>query len=114
VDGIADLVTVHFPWGSLLRGVIGQELSVASRLAGLVKPGGNLRLLVSAAERDRRSGLAVIEPEEVVAAWLRLGFRAIACRPATPAAVAASRSTWAKRLGSRSDRAVWLIELCRV
>jgi hypothetical protein len=114
LDGLADLVTVHFPWGSLLRGATGAEPAITGRLAALVKVGGTLRLLISAAERDRASGLTSVEPDAVVAGWQRYGFAATDCRPATGDDVSESRSTWAKRLGQRRDRSIWLFEFRRV
>ena len=42
-DGLADVVTVLFPWGSLLRGALGLDSRVAASIARLVAPGGRLR-----------------------------------------------------------------------
>jgi 16S rRNA (adenine(1408)-N(1))-methyltransferase len=56
LDGVADLVTVQFPWGSLLRGLLAADPRVMGGLAGLLGPGGALRLLVSSTDRDRAPG----------------------------------------------------------
>jgi hypothetical protein len=48
LDGLAALVTVHFPWGSLLRGLLAAEPAVLGGLTRILRPGGSLRLLVSA------------------------------------------------------------------
>jgi hypothetical protein len=93
---------------------VGGDDRIASRLAALVKPSGTLRLLLSAAERDARAGLAAIEPDSVAATWIRHGFEVAVCREATAADVDSSRSTWAKRLGRHRDRSIWLLELRRV
>jgi hypothetical protein len=110
--GFASLVTVHFPWGSLMRAATGQDAEGAAAVARLVAPGGELRLLVSAVERDAASGVTALNPGEVVDAYRELGLRLLACRPATADDIAAARSTWAKRLLSTGrDRVTWLIEL---
>jgi hypothetical protein len=65
--GLATLVTLHFPWGTLLRAALGQDAEGAARLARLPAAGGRLRLLLSAAERDAGRGAVAIDPEGVVA-----------------------------------------------
>jgi hypothetical protein len=78
----------------------------------LVAPGGRLRLLLSAAERDATAGgLDDLDPASVVAAYAELGLVAHACRPASPEDVSAAHSSWARRLlASGRDRRTWLIE----
>lgn len=111
--GFASLVTVLFPWGSLLRAASGQDAEGAARIARLVAPGGRLRLLLSAAARDATSGgVADLDPATVVAAYAELGLAARACRPASAEDLAAAHSTWARRLlASGRDRRTWFIEL---
>ena len=110
--GFASLVTVYFPWGSLLRAAAGQDADGAAGIALLVAPGGLLRLLVSAAERDAGGGVVDLDPAAVVAAYHRLGLEPRSCRPAASADVAAAHSTWGRRLlSSGRERRTWLIEL---
>ena len=52
-DGLADHVTILFPWGSLLRGALGLDPAVAAAIARLIAPGGRLEIVVSIVERDR-------------------------------------------------------------
>ena len=112
MTSIASLVVVHFPWGSLLRAALGEDEAGAARLAALVAPGGTLRLLVSASDRDAARGAVELRPEEIAAAYSRLGMRPVTCRVATRADVAEARSSWAKRLLAAADgRVAWLIEL---
>ena len=54
--GTGSLVTVSFPWGSLLQGVLGRRPAVLCGVAGLVAPGGALEILVSVTQRDRVAG----------------------------------------------------------
>jgi 16S rRNA (adenine(1408)-N(1))-methyltransferase len=98
---LAARVTVHFPWGSLLRGCLGGDAAVASGIAELVAPGGVLELLVAPADRDGLDGLPT-EPAAVIAAatstFGTLGLRFVEARAASDAEVRASGSTWARRL----------------
>jgi 16S rRNA (adenine(1408)-N(1))-methyltransferase len=116
--GRADLVTVRFPWASLLRGCLGRDRTVAAGVAGLVAAGGVLELLLAPAARDGLDDLPV-EPDAVAEAAVRafeeFDRTAVEARPATDAEVAASDSTWAKRLRSQRpvDRTVMLIRLVR-
>jgi len=113
--GVGDLVTVHFPWGSLLHGATGADPQGAERLAILVAAGGRLRLLLSAAPGDARGGISEIDPSHVVATFERLGLGAVEVRRATLADVHAARSSWGRRLlsGGNGARRAWLFELAR-
>src|SRR2546429_5231486 len=48
LGGIADEATIHFPWGSLLRGVTRDDEAVLSPLARLLRIGGRLELVLQA------------------------------------------------------------------
>jgi 16S rRNA (adenine(1408)-N(1))-methyltransferase len=113
LDGLADLVTVHFPWGSLLRGLLGADPTVMSGLTRIMVPGATLVMLVSSTARDHGAGVAPIQEPALHAlagAYDRYGLTVTTVRPATPADVAAARSTWGKRLGAGRQRPAWLLE----
>jgi 16S rRNA (adenine(1408)-N(1))-methyltransferase len=113
LDGLADLVTVHFPWGSLLRGLLAAEPAVLGGLNRILRPGGSLRLLVSATDRDAGAGVGPLRASDLAAlagAYAGYGLAVVRARPATPADVAASHSTWGKRLGAGRHRPAWLLE----
>lgn len=100
--GRAALVTVLFPWGSLLRGCLGLDEAVATGLAGLVAPGGVLELVIATAPRDRLAGVPTSEAaiiEAAAGAFRPHGLEVVVARAATPAEVAATGSSWARRLG---------------
>jgi 16S rRNA (adenine(1408)-N(1))-methyltransferase len=123
--GIAVVVTVHFPWASLLSGCLGADPRVAVGIASLLRPTGELELVLAPSPRDRLDGLPTTPAEVVEAAtatFAALGLRRIVGREATVDEIRASGSTWAKRLlaaaneretgGSRragSDRRVVLV-----
>jgi 16S rRNA (adenine(1408)-N(1))-methyltransferase len=96
--GIADEVTVHFPWGSLLRGLLAADPAVLAPLATLLKEDGELRLLLSATERD---GLAESSPrafESGASAYAQHGLGLVEARWASTGDLRGARSSWAKRL----------------
>jgi 16S rRNA (adenine(1408)-N(1))-methyltransferase len=104
---LADEVTIHFPWGSLLRGLVDGSSSVVGPLASLMKAGAELRVLLSAVDRD---GVAEVTPSVVAsrrARYAEEGLHLVDAEWASNAVVAESRSAWAKRLAvGRARRAV--------
>jgi len=100
-------VVVHFPWGSLLRGLVDGSSSVVGPIAGLMKSGAELRVLLSAVDRD---GFTEVTPSVLNArraAYAQHGLHLKEARWASDAIVAESRSAWAKRLGvGRTRQAV--------
>jgi hypothetical protein len=113
LDEFADLVTVHFPWGSLRDAAAGHDPTVSGRIGSLIRPGGSLRLVLSAAERD---GTAGIHPEAVATTHAALGLTLAECRPATLDDAIAVHSSWGKRLLRRPDpsRSAWSYRLDRL
>ena len=112
LEASADLVTVRFPWGSLLRGVVGADAAVAAGVAGLVAVGGSLELLLAPAGRDGLDGLPTSTQglvAGVAGAFHAHGFAIEEVRTPTGAEVKATGSTWARRL----DRRPTLIRLVR-
>jgi 16S rRNA (adenine(1408)-N(1))-methyltransferase len=112
LSGVAELVTVRFPWGSLLRGCLGEDPGVAAGLAGLVAAGGRLDLLLAPAARDGLAGMPIDAQAVVDAttrAFVQLGLALVEGRPATAAEIRASGSTWARRL----DRPAVLVRFAR-
>jgi 16S rRNA (adenine(1408)-N(1))-methyltransferase len=120
--GVADLLTVTLPWGSLLDGVLGRAPAVAEGLASLLAPAGTIEALVSTTTRDGR-GLPPLDPglaPVIGAAWRPIGLEIGDLRPATDAELATSSSTWARRLrlgeglGVRDGRPAWRLTLRRL
>ena len=113
LDGLADRVTVHFPWGSLLRGLLAADPAILDGLVRVMRPGATLSMLVSSTARDRGAGVGPIDQRSLAALavdYRRFGLEVTRVRPATPADVAASRSTWGRRLGAGAQRPAWLLE----
>jgi 16S rRNA (adenine(1408)-N(1))-methyltransferase len=109
--GLAGSLTVHFPWGSLLRGLLGRDDAVLGGVAQLLAPGAEGSALLSVVPRD---GVPPVPPwHELADAYSRHGLDLTEARPATGDEVAASRSSWAKRLRAGVERPVTLLRLRR-
>jgi 16S rRNA (adenine(1408)-N(1))-methyltransferase len=109
--GVADRVTVYFPWGSLLRGLLAGD-GVVSNLGALCANGAELTALWSVTDRDLASlGPVPRLPDE--GSFEAVGLEVCELRPATKAEVGATHSTWAKRLRAGVDRPVSLLRAVR-
>jgi hypothetical protein len=115
LHAIAAEVTILFPWGSLLRGALALDdaCDAASGIARLVAPGGIVRALISIDRRDRLAIPALEESAraDLAARWAGYGLTLTAFAPARPEEIAASGSSWARRLAAGRDRCVWRLEL---
>ena len=112
LDGLADAVTVHFPWGSLLRGLLRADPAAMAGLTRVMRPGATLSMLLSSTDRDRGAGVAPLQEPAVgalAASYAAWGLAVAEARPATAADVAAAHSTWGKRLGAGGRRSAWLV-----
>ncbi|MEV0031612.1 methyltransferase domain-containing protein [Nocardia sp. NPDC050793] len=112
LDGVADIVTVYFPWGSLLRGVVTADPVIVAGLARVMKPGASLSILVSVTEHDRSSGLPPIDERDLrdlTEPFAAQGLTITGVTPATAVDIAATGSSWGKRLGAGSQRSAWRI-----
>jgi 16S rRNA (adenine(1408)-N(1))-methyltransferase len=114
----ANLVTVTLPWGSLLLGALALDDEAAAGIAALVEPDGTLEVLVSVADRDAaRLGIAPLARGDHAAIgdrWAHYGLVVDAFEPVAAEAVAATGSTWARRLtagGRTANRAIWRLSL---
>jgi 16S rRNA (adenine(1408)-N(1))-methyltransferase len=98
LEDIADEVTIHFPWGSLLRGALAEDAGVFAAICRLPRPGGRLTLLLSVVARDGRAPLADNDLARVMAAYRARRFSLMERRAIARADVDAARSSWGKRL----------------
>jgi 16S rRNA (adenine(1408)-N(1))-methyltransferase len=87
-----------------------------SGVTGLMRPGAALSVLLSATERDGAAGVPSITERtqlDLVDAYARYGLTVTDVRPATSDDVAASHSTWGKRLGVGRNRPAWRLSAVR-
>ena len=118
---LAGELTITLPWGSLLAGVLGRDDRVMAGVASLVAPGGLVRSIVSTASCDGRDLPALDDALAAVIAetWARHGLTLETFRPATVGELAATHSTWARRLGitvggaGANTRQPWVLALRR-
>jgi 16S rRNA (adenine(1408)-N(1))-methyltransferase len=104
-------MTINFPWASLLRGVLGHDDEVLAGVARLLAPGACASALVSVLPRDGVPAIA--EAGQLAGTYARHGLCLAEVRPATAAEVAASGSSWAKRLRAGRARPVTLLRFTR-
>ncbi len=103
--GRTDEVTVLFPWGSLLRGVLGLPggEAAACGLASLVRAGGRAVAFVSVVPGDRLDGLSTLDTqalEQAARAHGANGLVPVGGRPATQEELRETGESWARRLGA--------------
>jgi 16S rRNA (adenine(1408)-N(1))-methyltransferase len=105
----ADMVTINFPYGSLLRGVVEGDERLVQRLDALLRPGGRIEVRINA------SALVAggFDPEGAaarVASTLRRVF-GVRCgiEPMERTELRTFPSRWAKRLGYGRQTDAWLI-----
>ena len=113
LDGVADQVLVHFPWGSLLRGVAQGRPEILSNIARVTRPGGELLAMWSITGRDVDAAGAPAPLDVLGAAYAAAGFEVVELRGASLEEIAAIGSTWAKRLGAGARRPVTLVRAFR-
>jgi 16S rRNA (adenine(1408)-N(1))-methyltransferase len=111
LHGLAGSMTVNFPWGSLLRGLLGEGDAVLAGVARLLAPGAEGAVLLSVVPRD---GMPPVPPRASLAPrYEHHGLELVELRAAAPEEVAAAASSWAKRLRAGRDRPVTLLRLRR-
>jgi 16S rRNA (adenine(1408)-N(1))-methyltransferase len=115
LDGIADTVHIHFPWGSLLRAVAMGDEAVLRRLRSICAPGALLKIVFAlACERDKseisRLKLEPLTPEFVKATLIpryhAAGFDVIEYSAVSPSDWPQLPTSWARRLAGNAERAL--------
>ncbi|MDN5861521.1 MAG: hypothetical protein L0H84_23205 [Pseudonocardia sp.] len=111
--GLCDVTEVHvlMPWGSLLRGMLG-EGPVLAALAAACRPGAPFLVTLNlhawrppvpevgnSAEPDPSSAISTLAPRYAAAGW-----RLATAEYLDDAGIAALATSWTKRLGSSRDQ----------
>lgn len=113
LESVADEVTVHFPWGSLLRGALGEDETVFEAICRLPRPSGVLTLMLSITARDGRAPLSEGDVARVKRANRSSGLVLAECRAVTRGDVEAARSSWGKRLDVGGTRPGLMLRFIR-
>ena len=114
LHGVADSMTIAFPWGSLLRGTLALDEAAAKGIAALLGRSATATATFSIEDRDRLQLPRLQEPMERSALadrWPRLGLAVCTLHPATADELATMPSTWARRLAAGRARSAWRLEL---
>jgi 16S rRNA (adenine(1408)-N(1))-methyltransferase len=118
LDGVADEVHVHFPWGSLLGAMCTGDRVVLENVRRICAPDALLEVVVALdPDRDRteieRLGLPAMSIEFIESVlkprYRDAGFEMIERRILGPAECAPMKCSWAKRLSQDRNRAVCYI-----
>jgi len=111
LTGVADRVSILFPWGSLLRGLVTGDGTIVGAIARLASPGADVTAMWSVVARDTsRMDVEPLPHDGLSDAFHALGMTVCELRPATRQEAVATGSTWAKRLlAGDASRAVTLL-----
>jgi 16S rRNA (adenine(1408)-N(1))-methyltransferase len=105
---VADHVTISFPWGSLLRGLVGAGARVLPAISRLCRTGATVQAIWSLTARDASAAIAP-DPDWLVDRFDAEGLQVVELREASLEEIAATGSSWAKRLGAGRDRPATLL-----
>ncbi len=113
LDGVANVVHVHFPWGSLLRGVATGEELVLHNLRRICADGAMLEVLIGLDPDRDLAEIARLElppltseylTNELVPKYRAAGFEMIERGVISPLSWPELASSWARRLRNFSER----------
>jgi 16S rRNA (adenine(1408)-N(1))-methyltransferase len=110
-----DEVTVLFPWGSLLRGIVAAEPALLGGLVDLLTADGRLTIMLSLTEHDAGLGGVPTSLDRdalgpLTSAAAAAGLDVVGCRLATRDEVLATGSSWSKRIRAGTPaRPAWLV-----
>ncbi len=113
LESVADEVTVHFPWGSLLRGALAEDESVFAAICRLPRSGGKLTLMLSVTARASRPPLSERDLARMRRAYRSGGLVLVEHRAVARADVEIARSSWGKRLDVGGTRPGLLLRFVR-
>ena len=112
--GLADAVRILFPWGSLLRGVLGRDDRIVRGIAALARPGAMVTAAISVTPADGVGNIRELDAATIADLQRELrtaGLRLTGSSRLDREEVRATRSTWGRRLlGAGGDRPVWQLE----
>ena len=118
LNGVADEVHIHFPWGSLLRAVATGDSRVLQNLRRVCAAGALLEVVIGLdPERDysemERLGLQTISPADMnsmlAPRYEDAGFKILETGELPPSEWAQLQTSWAKRLEGNANRTLFYI-----
>jgi 16S rRNA (adenine(1408)-N(1))-methyltransferase len=118
LDGVADEIHAHFPWGSLLRALALGDESILRHLRRVCAPGAWLEVVIALdPERDRaeieRLGLSPLSLEfletALIPRYRTAGFEVVEYGSLSPSEWPHLQTSWAKRLSGAARPLTYLI-----
>jgi 16S rRNA (adenine(1408)-N(1))-methyltransferase len=115
LNGVADEIHVHFPWGNLLGALVGGDLNVLKGLRKICSDGALLEVVTGLDEdRDRTelerlgiSDFSISHIKQVLTPlYLEAGFKITECGNLPPSHWPKLHTSWAKRLKHSSTRSL--------
>ena len=110
---VANQITINFPYGSLLRGLIDGDPNLLARLDRLLGPDGRLTVRVNARAFVAGGFDPVRGVDDVVAGLRRIPSVSVAWSALSQDDVRRFPSEWAGRIGYGKPTRADLIEVCR-
>jgi 16S rRNA (adenine(1408)-N(1))-methyltransferase len=120
--GRVSLLTVNYPWGSLLRTLAKPDPSALRAVIDPLEPGGRLTALLNASVTDDRDygerlGLPPLDDshvsERLVPGWQQSGLEVVSWRRLEPDEEPSHHTTWGRRLVRGSGRSTIAVEATR-
>jgi 16S rRNA (adenine(1408)-N(1))-methyltransferase len=118
LNGVADEIHIHFPWGSLLRAVATADAEILSSLRRISAPGCLLEIVIGIdPERDKTEIERLDIPEltpvflhsYLIPKYKAAGFDLLDCEILTGSEWSQLETSWAKRLRGNDQRHVWYL-----
>jgi len=118
LNGVADEIHIHFPWGSLLRAVATADAEILSSLRRISAPGCLLEMVIGIdPERDKTEIERLDIPEltpvflhsYLIPKYKAAGFDLLDCEILTGSEWSQLETSWAKRLRGNDQRHVWYL-----
>jgi 16S rRNA (adenine(1408)-N(1))-methyltransferase len=110
LDGLATRLTINFPWGTLLTGLLAGEPALCARLPLLARPGARLKVRLNAGALAEAGWMLEAGGTRIRQVLRTAGFAISAPAPLGAAELRACPTTWAQRLAvGRDPRALYLL-----
>ena len=115
LDGVADEVHIHFPWGSLLRAVANGDEAVLRSLRRICASGALVEIIMGLDPERDRSEIETLDLKPLTPEFLEMtlvpryeasGFEVLEKGELGPSSWPQLRTSWAKRLQGRAGRAL--------